>query len=373
MGRTVNNPLLAERPWFEALTPEMPLLVSEATDVAFATRARQELADKKQRHFQRVEHVQDKAIMSLWNSECPWPSPSRSRFLLKVAFNTVCQRYHILHMSSTRESLEQMIREPAACDTTSTCKLSALFALGELFSSRTCVSDAQFPGLDYYVSSTRMLQAISEHPNIHCVEVLTMLVRYLDAWTIHANRTKSIYSLAMNRRHSSYCYVGCAVRFAIITGLHLNVPPHCMPDPILRETRKRIWWTVYILDRSWASMLGKPVTIQDDDIDVDLPAELPPRTESDIDDFANTDYCIANLRIANLSAQISASIYRRRRQTGNFLSRVQHALQSLDAWLQELPNTLRAAVSQASVDSAAHIITLHLSFNQVRVPSPSNI
>ncbi|KMU89092.1 hypothetical protein CIHG_07025 [Coccidioides immitis H538.4] len=71
----------------------------------------------------------------------------------------------------------------------------------------------------------------------------------------------------MNRRHSAYCLVGYAVRFGIIMGLHLNVPQNQLPSRELQEHRNRVWWTAYILDRSWACMLGKPVSIQDEDID----------------------------------------------------------------------------------------------------------
>ncbi|KFH46976.1 putative transcriptional regulatory protein-like protein [Hapsidospora chrysogenum ATCC 11550] len=105
-----------------------------------------------------------------------------------------------------------------------------------------------------------MLRVLSEQPRIDCVEVLVML---------------SIYSLAMNRRHSEYCMVGYVVRFSVIMGLHLNVPRHQLPSRELREHRNRVWWTAYILDRSWACMLRKPVSIQDEDIDVDLPSKFP--------------------------------------------------------------------------------------------------
>lgn len=170
------NPVLEERPWFQALTPEMPLLISEASDVAFATRSRQVFAEKAQTHFQRVEYVQDGTIFSLWNIDPAWPSPSRSRLLLKVVLNTVGRRDHLLHASSTRQLLDQAIGDPSSCDVTSKCKFFAIFALGELYAARTCPSEDQFPGLGYYVYSTRMLRALNEQPSIDCVETLVMLV-----------------------------------------------------------------------------------------------------------------------------------------------------------------------------------------------------
>ena len=113
----------------------------------------------------------------------------------------------------------------------------------------------------------------------------------------------------MNRRHSAFCMVGYAVRFTIIVGLHLNARHHQLPSRELREHRNRVWWTAYILDRSWACMPGEPVSIQDEDIDVDLPSKFLWTSRSTMEDFADTGYYIASLRVANLGVQIAGSIY----------------------------------------------------------------
>lgn len=176
-GDAVRNPLQEDRPWFFPLTPELPILIGEATDAAFATRLRQELSGKSQRHFPRTQHVPDETLTSLWQPEpCPWPTPSRARFLLKVAFSTVCRRYYLVRKSATLGLLEQVVRDPSLCDTLTACKLHALFALGEAYSTRTCAPDGTLPGVGYYVSATRMLRVFSEQPRIECVEILLMLV-----------------------------------------------------------------------------------------------------------------------------------------------------------------------------------------------------
>ena len=176
-GDAVRNPLQEDRPWFFPLTPELPILIGEATDAAFATRLRQELSGRSQSHFPRTQHVRDDSISSLWQAEpYPWPAPSRARFLLKVALGTVCRRYYLVRRSGALRLLEQAIRSPSMCDTLSACKLHALFALGEVYSTRTCSSGNSLPGIRYYTSATRILRVLSEQPRIECVEVLLMLV-----------------------------------------------------------------------------------------------------------------------------------------------------------------------------------------------------
>lgn len=169
----------------------------------------------------------------------------------------------------------------------------------------------------------------------------------------------------MNRRHSAYCMVGCAMRFCIITGLHLNVPQDQLPSRELQEHRKRVWWTAYILDRNWAFMLGKPVSIQDEDIGVDLPSDFQLSLQSVGEDFADTDYLRANICLARVGANITASTYSRRPQQTTFSDRVQQGLRELDEWLQELPAPLYATISQVPPNPPMPIVTLYLHFNQV--------
>lgn len=154
----------------------MPDLVAESTDAAFATKFRQALSGQQQKHIPRTEHVNDAVLASRLTSHFRWPSPARARFLVKVAMSTVCRRWYLVRKSTTLEGLEQALRNPAACDLLSTSKLFALFALGEVYSSRASLSENEFPGIDYYSDAARSLQVLTERPRIDCVETLNMLV-----------------------------------------------------------------------------------------------------------------------------------------------------------------------------------------------------
>ncbi|KAF2019456.1 hypothetical protein BU24DRAFT_439585 [Aaosphaeria arxii CBS 175.79] len=342
------NPLLEDRPWFISLTPEMPVLVGEATDAAFATRFRQALSGKAQDHFPRTQYTSDPVSTSLTLVNFPKPTPARARVLMKVTLDTVCRRFHLVQKSAILAMLDQSIQNPAQCDAISTCKLFAMFALGEAYSARASFPGAKFPGIDYYNNATNILRVLSEKPRIECVEVMAML---------------SLYSIAMNRRHAAYCMAGCAMRFAILMGLHHNVPHTRLPNREHVEHRVRLWWTVYILDRLWATMLGQPVSIRDEDIDVALPSSqgLP---DAFADDFHDDDDAIAGLRIARLSAEVTSSVYGRNMQQDSFSYRVQQALKKLDDWIKALPDSLRNKVDQASANIDMADMMLQLYYNQ---------
>jgi hypothetical protein len=53
-------------------------------------------------------------------------------------------------------------------------------------------------------------------------------------------------------------------------GLHRERPTHDW-GPELTERCHRVWWTVYVLDRTFSSSMGVPITIQDVDITTPMP------------------------------------------------------------------------------------------------------
>lgn len=64
--------------------------------------------------------------------------------------------------------------------------------------------------------------------------------------------------------------IGQALRLALSLGM--NRDPSTSPLPQAEQNhRRRLWWTVYILDRKLSINLGAPLSIQDEDIDVELP------------------------------------------------------------------------------------------------------
>jgi proline utilization trans-activator len=60
------------------------------------------------------------------------------------------------------------------------------------------------------------------------------------------------------------------MRIALIQGMHTDMPVENLGQPLVQRCRK-IWWTVYILDRQMTSLMGLPQSIQDDDISCQVP------------------------------------------------------------------------------------------------------
>jgi hypothetical protein len=89
----------------------------------------------------------------------------------------------------------------------------------------------------------------------------------------------SSFLCSINCLPQAWLLVGQAVRFGQDLGLHRS-PRRLLLTHIEKETRRKIWWGLYSLDRMLALALGRPLGVDDSDCDVEFPVpyddeELP--------------------------------------------------------------------------------------------------
>ncbi|KAK4445293.1 fungal-specific transcription factor domain-containing protein [Podospora aff. communis PSN243] len=344
---------LDDQPWFIDISLQhTPTPINEAADTAFATRFRQVLSNPSEPpcvHLPHIDYAGDDTIMSLAESHCPWPRPARARSLMNVAFMHTSRGYHIVRQSVVLDALEKSY-SPNWRDPVMSCKLRALFALGELCSSRFVPPGHEFPGLAHFGHATKILNYLGERPTLDFIEIRLIL---------------SIYSFTLNRVYAAYTFAGSAIRMGVIMGLHLNIPVAQQSDPVIREHRNRVWWTSYILDRMWASKLGCPPAIQDEDIKVDLPSPISVEGPG-AKDFGYAGYYKAFVKLAGISMHTVRSIYTGKDQASVLFNKVQQRVKELKAWAEELPPPLHLDTSLGA-NPAYHnydLLSLHLTLNQ---------
>lgn len=132
-------------------------------------------------------------------------------------------------------------------------------------------------------------------------------------------------------------------------------------DPVARQHRVRIWWTIYICDRMWGSKVGHPLMIPDKDITVDLPS-FSGLSDEERTGFPDPDYIIASIKLAKIAGNIITTVYCRGHPPP-FIQSVQRVLGDLNAWMAALPDSIRLAETAGC--TPRHVMSLHLSFNQV--------
>ena len=124
--------------------------------------------------------------------------------------------------------------------------------------SRADVSntDATIAGRWYYRRCQTLLSAELESPIISTLQCHILCSIYLCCASFQ------------NMADSTCCL---AVRTAYMLGLHLE-PPQSMPRRE-RETRKRLWWTLYVLETKMSMNLGRPFLLHDSSTTCSLPAD----------------------------------------------------------------------------------------------------
>ncbi|KAJ6181365.1 hypothetical protein N7485_000007 [Penicillium canescens] len=308
------NPMLREDAWFQHYDPSTPpIYIGDAACTAFAARLRQVLTkSKKISHMPRTQYTPEVTLMEIPNPAMQWPSLTQARLLIQTVLNQVNRVYHLVFRKTTIEDLEQMYRKRNFDDPILTCKFFALFALGEVYSSRSNSNlECGVPGAAYYVNAMTLIPILPERPNLTHIESLLLL---------------SLYSYFLNRRHSAFLLVGSAMRLGLILGLNY---------------------------------MGWPIQIADDDIHPEMPSNVAGDAQEE--QFSDTQFLIVSIQLARITGQVTEKVYSRKPQPNSFLQREQQLLITLKQWLQVLPPHIQF---KCGSPLPKHVTSLHLQFNQ---------
>ncbi|KAJ5160693.1 transcriptional regulator family: Fungal Specific TF [Penicillium canariense] len=348
---SIQNPIIGDRAWFHRYDPSSPpIYIGEAACSAFATRFRRFLTGNNALpHITRTQWEREEAIAAAANEVDPqWPSLHHARLLVRIAIHQIGYLYHLMMRKSTLEKLEEIYQTENFECVSNKCKFFALFAFGEAYSIRSePTSGSRVPGTGYFARAMSLVQVLPERTSITHLETLLLL---------------SLFSYYLNRRHSAYVLIGNAMRMGLTIGLNHNIPESQLIDPVERQHRIQIWWTIYIFDRMWGSKMGLPLQILDEDIHVDMPTTISPSWRHE-EELSDTDHMTANIKLARIVGETITKLYSRRKYQETFLQRVQKLLKALKHWVDTLPENLRLNMEDLE-SSKKPVVSLHLAFNQ---------
>lgn len=134
---------------------------------------------------------------------------------------------------------------------------------------------------------------------------------WTDDFTLDQARVSLLSSIAlneMNSRSSSWVWLGSAVRIAQDIGLHIESGPWSVVE---REMRRRLWWGIYAWDRLLCLELGKPISIHDQDCDVDLPCPVDEQYISDgarVPEASQTNPLLATIHVVRSIGQLTKTL-----------------------------------------------------------------
>ncbi|KAF4986216.1 hypothetical protein FDECE_16064 [Fusarium decemcellulare] len=156
------------------------------------------------------------------------------------------------------------------------------------------------------------------------------------------------YLIEMNRRDAAYLCVSNAMHISIMHGAHRGW---------VDESGKRVFWTLYILDRYLSCLMGRPPTIMDDAIRLPLPCDAP--------SMPPADGLRAHVELARISGYIVCNTFRISPWENSMrpFRNLKEAIGLLDEWKLGLPANLRLSDDGLSDDPACCL--LHMSCNQL--------
>lgn len=236
-------------------------------------------------------------------------------------------------------------------------KVLLVLAFGQLYSVNQWVGFRGPPGFDYFTDALGLLPESHEAGSMLCVETLALAGYFMQN---------------MNRRDAAFQYVGRALRMAISLGLHQEVGPGDgteagVDEAAAREHRRRVWWSVYSLDRILCVKSGNPIMVQDDDIGVHQPSPLAGE--------ADPDNCPAVVlrhytQLSRILGRIHTAIYRRAapRSGRSLMASVQSIILALSRWHRELPDRLRFEPSRPTCESISALAHYFYCINMTARP-----
>ena len=202
------------------------------------------------------------------------------------------------------------------------CQILLVLTYGQMYSVNQWSGSEGPPGFTYFRNALWLLPEIHQEGSILFVEVLGLIAPYMQN---------------LNRKDAAFLYIGLALRMAISLGLHQEADDPDM-DILEREHRRRVWWSVYSMDRILSVKSGNPISIHDEDIDVAWPNPIPGVDLNPSPPNVLRSYT----KLSRILGRIGEGIYRKKNKSGTtLLTSVQSIMNDLSNWMREIPPEIR--------------------------------
>ncbi|KAI0389273.1 fungal-specific transcription factor domain-containing protein [Xylariaceae sp. FL0594] len=194
-------------------------------------------------------------------------------------------------------------------------RLYMVYAIGAMLIQLTERNATTTPPENYYMTALQHLFSLRESKSTQNVEAMLLLVLY-------------------HVRSSSYgiwYMIGLAMRTCIDLGLHTRRYESNL-DPYTIQMRRRLFWSCYSLERTIAICLGRPLSIPDRQIDVELPLD----SEDEGARKNSLSMAVWLFKMRRIESRIQFSIYRVDKPLSALTSKMNELYQDLEAWKSSL-------------------------------------
>ncbi|KAJ5621292.1 C6 transcription factor [Penicillium herquei] len=204
-------------------------------------------------------------------------------------------------------------------------KLNMIYAIGTTMLKIS--EDKKFTNAQperFYANALQYAPTMCDARSIENIEAMVLLV---------------VYHLRTASSHGMWYMIGLAMRTAIDLGLHRKANEINM-DPFSAQMRRRLFWTVYYLERVVSMSLGRPFSISDRHIDLDLPWDVDDDVEDpailtapqDLTKTSNLTFSIYLFKLRRIDSRIQHKIYRADRPLSSLRPKMDPLYLELEQW-----------------------------------------
>ncbi|KAF0320327.1 C6 transcription factor [Colletotrichum asianum] len=168
-----------------------------------------------------------------------------------------------------------------------------------------------------YITALQHISAARESRTVQNIEAMTLLVMF------HLRSTSS---------HGLWYMIGLAMRTSIDLGLHRAAHENNLSESVVQR-RRRLFWSVYLLERTIAISLGRPLSIADNQIDVEFP-DTCINSSSSASGTVGNDITLAVVlfKLRRIESKIHHSIYRTDKALDTLRPKLDRLYQRLQNW-----------------------------------------
>ncbi|KAI8315625.1 Proline utilization trans-activator [Colletotrichum sp. SAR11_59] len=274
------------------------------------------------------------------------PSIDYASFLINAVKFHCGQMFHLFEVDEFMVNMQNFYAKSSAdrAEDTSLWYIHFLviLAFGKSLIQRK--SEGKRPsGADFFVRALQLLPdvtALCKEP-ILSSEILCSI-----AW----------YYQALDFRHAAHNFIGQAKSMAMNHGMHTDMPIMELGPELVQRCRK-IWWTVYVLDRQMSSLMGLPQSTLDEGVYCQLPSYSG--------SVQRTTALSMQIKFARIIAEISSTVYGTTgRLNKRFVLGTKAVLQSIVSVADELRTSFPLHADERFDGISRLSAHLHLSYYQ---------
>ncbi|EPS44284.1 hypothetical protein H072_1723 [Dactylellina haptotyla CBS 200.50] len=288
----------------------------------------------------------------------PLPSKAEAEAYAKEYFSTVNLLFPLYHQETFESMLEEHYSDNPPKGSGWFASLSMVLAMG----SRIRGSKLKTPSADEESRGWKLFQ------NAMCLyPVLTL--QNTDILSIQALLAMALFLQGTANPQPLYNIIAAAVRVAFSIGLHRRADAFGFGREEA-EHRKRVFWIAYLIDKDIALRSGRPSTINEEDVNVELPEEESFDGLGVINlsgGRGRVNLFRRNCRFAQIQSRVYMQLYSAKaakQSDGELLNTIGDLDRELEDWRDSMPLDFRPEheISDAYLDTHMPIVLMHFSY-----------